>query len=95
MKSTFQKRDGDSTPVVLQEVKRAFEELGENAVSKFFTRVSIATTETRVAHGVRGIPRWRAWNPEGPGVVYQVRAPDERFLYLVASAAVVTGIEVF
>lgn len=93
-KSSFVKRDGDSTEAVLLEVRRAFSELGENAVSKFIPRVTIGTTETRVAHGLRSVPRWRAFNVEGPATISQTRAPDGQFLYLIASAAVVAGIEV-
>lgn len=51
--------------------------------SKILSRVTIASSETAVEHGLGYVPvGWRVLSPEAPCTIYQTRAPDTKFLYL-------------
>jgi hypothetical protein len=95
LRSTFSKRTGAALDDVQQELSRAFDEQGEGAVSRFLDGKTIFTVETRIPHGCPTVPRWRAFNLQGNAVVWQTQAADAKFLYLVASAQVMCGIEVW
>lgn len=79
-----------------QEIKLAFERLGVPAISKLLPRRAIATSTTRIAHGLGSVPTgWRVFNLEGDARVWESAIADDRNLYLQASVAVTAGIEVF
>jgi hypothetical protein len=59
-------------------------------------RVTVASAGSVIAHGFNGVPRWRVFNQEGAGDVYQTQPADRQFLYLEATPAdVVVSLELF
>lgn len=87
MRARFRYRPGVELDDVQRETRRALDELG-NVGAKQLLRIPLAATETRVAHGMGQVPSgWRAFSQESPGLVYQTRRPDEKFLYLAAQTS--------
>lgn len=58
--------------------------------------VNVGTSQTSVAHGLSRTPvGWIITRKLGPGDVYEAKAPDNRFLYLVSTASVEVDLWVF
>lgn len=94
------RREGD-TETLRQEVEEFARKMGDLAGAEvLFNRAvvpvaekwQITTAETPIPHGKGYVPRWGTWGLEGNANVYQSKDPDTRFLYLVASANVTTGL---
>lgn len=92
-KARFTCNENPSAEEVRKRTEAFAESLGEGTVTRLLLRQTIATVETPIAHG--GFKRWRTFNQEGDARIWQTRQPDSSFVYLKASAAVVTGIELF
>ena len=56
--------------------------------------VSIATTETPVAHALGRVPDAVFCTPHSNVTIWRSRAPDTRFVYLTASSACVADLRV-
>jgi hypothetical protein len=96
MKPRFLCESNPSAERLRQELDRVFGVFGETSVTTPIGNHSIATTETKVRHGLGSIPNgWREYSPQGPGRVYQTQPPDRTNLYLAATVAVIVGLEVF
>jgi hypothetical protein len=95
MKPIFNPPPPGDVAGLIRELTRLVLRLGEGCEGKVIDRVAIATTTTRVPHGLRVVPRWRVFNQEADARIWQSQAPDTTYLYLQASAAVTAGIEVF
>jgi hypothetical protein len=99
MRSLFNCEPNPTAERLRQETEVAFEVVRGAAVFKNLTtlrNVLIETPETKVAHGLNGVPAgWWPFSPQGPAVISETRPPDSRFLYLATDATVVTGLVVF
>jgi hypothetical protein len=95
MRPNFNLTRGEtSLASVQEEVKKTFLSLGDDTVCKHIGKRDIATAETMVAHGLGRIPSgWQTYSPEGFGNVKESKAPDDRFLYLIADVAVRVGLK--
>ena len=82
MIAEFRERPGASLDSVQQEIKFAFDRLGD-IIPKRIPNVTVGITETRIAHGHRGVPsQWRAVNHRAGVVIEQTRPADSKYLYL-------------
>jgi hypothetical protein len=61
---------------------------------KVIRDVAIATTETPVAHGMKSAPKTANVAPHSDARWWVTRAPDSRFVYLAASAAIIADVEI-
>jgi hypothetical protein len=55
---------------------------------------TVETTETPIAHGLSEVPTYVGWFQRANATVWRSKAPDSRFIYLIASVSVVCDIEV-
>lgn len=77
-------------------LRRLLDQFGEPDLSVLTPRVSIGTTETRIAHGLNAVPvGWVPVAPDQLATICQTKAGDSGFLYLKASVAVTARIVVF
>lgn len=82
MKLQFREQPGADVDQVQRELRRV---LAGVEVARVLEAKTIGTTETRVRHGLDSVPsRWRVASQKGPGVVYETKPPDDKFLYLAA-----------
>jgi hypothetical protein len=82
MKVAFREQPGAQLDQVQRELRRA---LAGVEVARVLEGKAIAATETRIRHGLDSVPsRWRVASQRGPGIIYETRAPDDKFLYLAA-----------
>jgi hypothetical protein len=78
----FRERPGADLDSVQQEIKFAFDRLGD-IIPRRIPNVRIGVTETRIAHGHRSVPsQWRAVNHRAGVVIEQTRPADSKYLYL-------------
>ena len=55
---------------------------------------AIKTVETPIAHGLKSSPKGCNVLPYADARVWRTRAPDNRFVYLAASAAITADVEI-
>jgi hypothetical protein len=77
------------------DVKEFADQFGDRAGSTDLGRFTIRTSETQVAHGRDFIPRWDYFDCDAAATVFRSRAPDGKYLYLIASAQVTCNVEVW
>jgi hypothetical protein len=72
------------------ELVRAFDQLGVIALGRLVGPVAVATTSTKIAHGLGRVPQgWIEVSPQnGAAVVKEASAPDATYLYAIAGTAV-------
>ena len=80
-----------------EEARRAFEAIGEIVLGKSITGQAVGTAQTKIAHGLGHVPKgWIEYSPvDGAALPKQSAAPDEKYLYLIASSAVTPSIWVW
>ena len=79
------------------DVWRAFQQLGDIVTGRRLTQVPVGTSSTAVRHYLKRVPQhWFELSPQnGSALVKEAAAPDEEFLYLIASSAVTATIWVW
>lgn len=96
MKPDFIAPDAGSKSGDERHIRRLFGQFSAADASILTGRTAIATTETRVAHGLGAVPTgWEVVSPDALATVCQTKAPDSSYLYLKASVAVNARIRVF
>lgn len=95
MKPAFRDTRTPDLSVTQGEIGETFDQFGELSCSLALGPREIATVETPIPHGQGIPPRWIAHDKQGPGDIWQSKAPDRQFLYLIASVAVTASVTVF
>ena len=92
MSLTFPNRPTTTLPELQRDLVNVIAAIGPFALAKPIKAVSIATTETRVARGRRGVPAMFLFMPTSAGgPVRRSRDSDDTYLYLISAAGTVTG----
>jgi hypothetical protein len=96
MKPRFRITQNAQTRTVQEDVRAFAEQVGEIAKGALLKNVAIAAAATTIAHGQSGTPAgWLVGSLSADARVWQTAAPDEKFLYLQASAAVTCNLWVY
>lgn len=74
-------------PSTLEELWRWVTDLLPQLQPRISRRVSLTTSQTVVPHGLGAIPRLVNWIAHDDSYCWHSADPDERFVYLTASAA--------
>ena len=86
---------GDLTDLKRQ-VLRLVQQLGDFCVSKDLGDHAVGIVETAIPHGLSETPkRWAATNLSTFARVWQTKAPDARYVFLVADTPVTVGVTVW
>jgi hypothetical protein len=82
----------DSTTDLRVEVRNVVDQLNGAGLFTVLNGVVVATTETRVAHGLLAPPRGVFVTPYAGVQVSRSKPPDHKYVYLIATSAVVVDL---
>ncbi len=96
MRAIFNLARGSALADVQEEIRHTVDSLGIDVRTKLLTGKTVNAAETPIPHGLGVVPNgWQAYSPQADARIWQTKAPDATYLYLRASAIVVTGLRVF